>query len=331
MTEARIKPTGGTGTGAASRVPASSSSSAPDRPASRTGSFWKSSRWHDIRWGYGLALPAIALTAVFVVYPLARSVYLSFFHYEFIMNRQSFAGVQNYVDWIQDPEMWHSAWIALKYFLLYVPPSMFLALIVALAIDRLARKHFQNIYRAIFYFPVVLPAAIVFQMWMWIYDPTVGVITQTLRELGSSLSIDWLGDPNTALAAIAAMSVWRVLGETVIFFLVGLSTVPRELLESARVDGARELGVIFRIQLPLLIPMIVLVLVLRLRVLEASTEMLYMTQGGPIDSTMTYGLQAYLLFSREDQIGYANTWFIMLALISIAIAWAASHLRKLSS
>jgi len=297
----------------------------------RSGSFWRSSRWHDIRWGYGLALPAIALTAVFVVYPLARSIYLTFFEYEFIMNRQKFVGVQNYIDWAQDPQMWHSAWIALKYFLLYVPPSMFLALIIALAIDRLARKHFQNIYRAIFYFPVVLPAAIVFQMWMWIYDPTVGVITQTLRELGSSLNVDWLGNPDTALAAIAVMSIWRVLGETVIFFLVGLSTVPKELLESARVDGSKELGVILRIQLPLLVPMMVLVLVLRLRVLEASTEMLYMTQGGPIDATMTYGLQAYMLFSREDQIGYANTWFIMLALFSLAVAWAVSRLRRLSS
>ncbi|MGO1258286.1 MAG: carbohydrate ABC transporter permease [Brachybacterium sp.] len=276
-------------------------------------------------------MPAIALTAIFVIYPLARSVYLTFFDYEFIMNRQEFVGFQNYLDWVRDPEMWHSSWIALKYFLLYVPPSMFLALAVALAIDRLARKHFQNIYRAIFYFPVVLPAAIVFQMWMWIYDPTVGVITQALRELGSSLSINWLGDADTALVAIATMSIWRILGETVIFFLVGLSTIPRELLESARVDGARELGVIFRIQLPLLIPMIVLVLVLRLRVLEASTEMLYMTQGGPIDSTMTYGLQAYMLFSREDQIGYANTWFVMLALFSLAVAWAISRLRRLSS
>lgn len=298
-------------------------------PSART--FWKSSRWHDIRWGYGLSLPAIALTAVFVVYPLARSVYLTFFDYEFIMNRQDFVWFQNYIDWAQDPEMWHSAWIALKYFLLYVPPSMLIALVVALAIDRLARKHFQNIYRAIFYFPVVLPAAIVFQMWMWIYDPTVGVITQTLRELGSFLSINWLGNPNTALMAIAVMSIWRVLGETVIFFLVGLSTIPRELMESARVDGARELGVIFKIQLPLLIPMIVLVLVLRLRVLEASTEMLYMTQGGPIDATMTYGLQAYMLFSREDQIGYANTWFVMLALFSLAVAWALSQLRRLSN
>ncbi|WP_394214010.1 carbohydrate ABC transporter permease [Brachybacterium vulturis] len=331
MTDARIRQTDGPGSGDRTGAGAGSGLAIPARRPTRKSNYFTSSRWHDLRWGYGLALPAIALTAVFVVYPLARSVYLTFFDYEFIMNRQQFAGFQNYIDWIQDPEMWHSAWIALKYFLLYVPPSMFLALIIALAIDRLARKHFQNLYRAIFYFPVVLPAAIVFQMWMWIYDPTVGVITQTLRELGSSLSIDWLGDADTALAAIAAMSIWRVLGETVIFFLVGLSTVPRELLESARVDGARELSVIFRIQLPLLIPMIVLVLVLRLRVLEASTEMLYMTQGGPIDATMTYGLQAYMLFSREDQIGYANTWFIMLAVVSIALAWAASHLRKMSS
>lgn len=298
-------------------------------PAPRR-NFWTSRRWHDIRWGYGLALPAIALTAVFVVYPLVRSVYLTFFDYSFLMNEKSFAGFENYIDWVQDPRMWHSAWIALKYFLLYVPPSMVVALLIAVAIDRLARKRWQNLYRAVFYFPIVLPAAIVFQMWVWIYDPSVGVITQTFREVGVTLNINWLGNADTALAAIAVMSIWRVLGETVIFFLVGLAAIPKDLIEQARIDGASELGVVLRIQLPLLMPMIVLVLVLRLRVLEATTEMLYMTQGGPIDATMTYGLQAYTLFNRHDDIGYANTWFVLLALFALAVAWAVSQLRRLS-
>lgn len=285
-------------------------------------------RWHDLRWGYGLAAPAIALTALFVVYPLARAIYLTFFDYSFRYDEITFSGLDNYINWAKDPAMWHSAWIALKYFLLYVPPNILIGLVIAVAIDRLARRRWADFYRAFFYFPVVLPAAIVFQMWMWIYNPSVGVIRQALRELGSRTEIHWLGNPDTALPAIAVMSLWRLVGETVIFFIVGLAAIPKELLESARVDGASEWRVIARIQLPLLTPMILLVFVLRLRVLEATTEMLYMTQGGPIDATMTYGLQAYLLFNHSDQVGYANTWFFLLALAALLAAWSATKLRR---
>lgn len=287
-------------------------------------------KWHDIRWGYGLALPAIALTAIFVVYPLLRSLYLTVFDYRFIRNTQEFVGFGNYIEWAQDPRMWHASWIAVKYFLLYVPASMVIALVVAIAIDRLAQKRWQNLYRTIFYFPVVLPAAIVFQMWVWIYNPNVGVVAQLLRAAGADADIYWLGNADTALPSIALMSIWRLLGETVIFFLVGLAAVPKELMESARIDGASEVGVIRRIQLPLLMPMLVLVFVLRLRVLEATTEMLYMTQGGPVDATMTYGLQAYMIFNREDQIGYANTWFMLLAVIAGGFAWLSSRRLRMN-
>lgn len=311
--------------------PSETSDETPQKPKNPSHSRAnRGTNWHDIKWGYGLALPAIILVTLFVAYPLLRAIYLTAFDYSFIMDEQAFVGFQNYIDWAQDPRMRHSAWIALKYFLLYVPANIVIGLMIAVAIDRLARRRWANFYRALFYFPVVLPAAIVFQMWMWIYDPSVGVIRQGLRELGSTLEVHWLGNADTALGAIAVMSIWRLVGETVIFFIVGLAAIPKDLLEAARIDGASEWAVTMRIQLPLLVPMILLVLVLRLRVLEATAEMLYMTQGGPVDATMTYGLQAYMLFNRSDEVGYANTWFLLLAIAALLLAWFTTRVRRLN-
>lgn len=275
--------------------------------------------------GYLLLAPVLVLVGVFVLWPLARSLYLTLFEYSFITDEQRFVGLANYLAWARDPEMWHSFWVSAQFFLLYVPGSMAAALVVALLIDRLANKHIASLYRTIFYFPVVLPAAIVFQMWLWIYDPTLGFFALAADAVGVESSVNWLGDPDTALGSLALMSIWRLMGETVIFFLIGLANIPKDYAEAARVDGASELSIIRRITIPLLTPIILLVFVLRLKVLELIVEPLFMTEGGPIDSTLTYGLKAYFLFNKDDQIGYANTWFILMAIIAVAAAALAAR------
>lgn len=298
-----------------------SSAVASRKPARRLSS--------DLLWAILFTAPALVLCCVFVIWPLLRSVYLTFFDYSFLTEDKSFAGVGNYLEWAQDSGMWHSLWISVKFFGFYVPTSMVLALAVALLIDRLAVKYLPSIYRTIFYFPVVLPAAIVFQMWLWIYDPTLGVLALTGQAIGFEDSVSWLGDPDLALGSLALMSVWRLLGETVIFFLVGLAAIPRDYLEAARIDGASEWMIIRKIIVPLLMPIIFLVFVLRLKVLEMINEPLFMTGGGPIDATLTYGLKAFYLFNSEDRIGYANTWFIMMALIAVAAAvFAGRQMRR---
>ncbi|WP_433019059.1 carbohydrate ABC transporter permease [Kribbella sp. CA-294648] len=283
----------------------------------------------DLAVGPALIAPAVILVGVFVLWPIARAVYLTFFDYSFLADRSAFIGLTNYLEWARDPRMWHSLWISVKFFMLYVPTSMAIALLIAVLIDRLANAHFASIYRTIFYFPVVLPAAIVFQMWIWIYEPTLGFMTLTGEAVGADTSLNWLGEPRTALGALAIMNVWRHLGETVIFFLIGLANIPKENLEAARLDGASEVKIVTRIIIPLLAPMIFLVFVLRLKVLELVAEPLFMTQGGPIGSTMTYGLQAYELFHQEDRIGYANTWFVLMAGLAVAAAaFAGKRMRQ---
>ena len=270
--------------------------------------------------GYLFILPLILVMGGFVFYPLLNTLRLSFYEYSFIFDTSRFVGLENYLEWMTDDRTWQSLWVSIKFFLYYVPTNIAISLVIALAIDRVAQNRFAGVYRSLLYFPVVLPAAIVFQMWIWLYDPSVGFFTQLAESVGLDVAINWLGDPGLALPALAIMSIWRLMGETIILFLVGLAGIPKELTEASRIDGANEWQSIWRITLPLLKPTFFLILVLRLRVLGLVVEPLFMTEGGPIGATMTYGLQAYYVFYREDQVGYSSAWFVLLGIMSLLIA-----------
>lgn len=275
--------------------------------------------------GYLLVAPVVIVMAAFVFYPLTQTVYLTLFDYSFLTDTKEFVGFANYAEWFDDPMMWQTLWVSLQFFLYYVVGSMSVGLLVAIMIDRLASKHAASLYRTIFYFPVVLPAAIVFSMWLWLYDPTLGMFAQGATALGADQSPNWLGDPDLALPSLAVMNIWRYVGETVVFFLIGLAGIPRDYVEAARTDGASEFTIATRILIPLLAPFLFLVFVLRLRALEVVVEPLFMTQGGPVDATRTYGLHAYELFSDQDRIGYANTWFVLIAVLAVGAAAFASR------
>jgi len=284
------------------------------------------------RWGGFLyLLPLLVVFVPFVLYPLLRTVQLVFYRYEYITTLPpQFVGLGNLLKWIRDPRVVETLWTTIKFVLFYVPASTFIALAAALVLDRIANRFLSGLYRTILYFPVVLPASIVFHMWMWMYDPTLGLFNQLLQTLRIPWRTGWLVDPGMALPAIALMSIWRLMGTTMMLFLVGLSNIPNELLEAARVDGASEWQVLARIQLPLLIPIFFIILVLRLQVLGLAIEPLIMTDGGPIRATTTYGLQAYYISLRDGNwdMGYGSTWFVVLTLLSTLPAVLAWRLMR---
>ncbi|MGQ0571716.1 MAG: carbohydrate ABC transporter permease [Armatimonadota bacterium] len=274
--------------------------------------------------GYLFVLPLLIIFVPFVLYPLLRTMQLVFYRYEYItIIPPVFVGLGNLRKWIQDPRVPETMWITVKFILLYVPASTLVALAAALLLDRIANRRLSGLYRTILYFPVVLPAAIVFHMWKWMYDPTLGLFNQVFQALHIPWPwTGWLVDVTMALPAIALMSIWRLMGTTMMLFLVGLANIPNDLLEAARLDGASEWKLLTRIQLPLLVPIFFLILVLRLQVLGLAIEPLVMTEGGPIRATMTYGLQAYFISLRDGNwdMGYGSTWFVVLGLLSTVLA-----------
>jgi ABC-type sugar transport system permease subunit len=285
------------------------------------------------RAGYLFIIPMLVFYGLFVFYPFVRTLTLVFMRYEFLRpDRRAFVGFDNLVEWIQDPRVLETFGVSVKFFIYYVPASILIALIVALVLDRVARANIATIYRTIFYLPVVLPASIIFIIWTWIYDPQWGVLNTLLIEV---LNINWpwtawLRDPATSLISLAIMSIWRLFGVTMILFLVGLNSISQELREAAQIDGANEWHIVRYLELPLLRPIFLIVLVMRLQVLGLVEEPLVMTEGGPLRSTMTYGLQAYYISFRDGNwdLGYGSTWFIILGLVSTVTAFIAWRLMR---
>jgi ABC-type sugar transport system permease subunit len=280
------------------------------------------------RIGYIFITPMMVFYVFFVLYPSLRTFWMMFMNYEFLRpDRTHFIGLGNLIRWVQDPRVLETFWVSVKFFIYYVPASILFALVVALALDRVGRAALATVYRTIFYLPVVLPASIIFIIWTWIYDPQWGVLNTLLKQ---TLGLNWpwgawLRDPKTALLSLAIMSIWRLMGVTMILFLVGLSNISKELREAAKIDGANEWQVIRFLELPLLKPIFLIIFVMRLQVLGLVEEPLVMTEGSPLRSTMTYGLQAYYISFRDGNwnMGFGSTWFIMLGLFSTLAAFLA--------
>jgi multiple sugar transport system permease protein len=303
-------------------------------PADRPGRFSNLMKriWAG-RTGYLFIVPMLIFYLIFVLYPFLRTLMLVFMRFEFLRpDRTAFVGLDNLIEWVQDPRVLETFWVSIKFFLYYVPASIIIALAVALVLDRVGRAYLATIYRTIFYLPVVLPASIIFIIWTWIYDPQWGVLNTLLIEV---LNIDWpwpmwLRDPATSLISLAIMSIWRLMGVTMILFLVGLSSISQELREAAKIDGANEWHIIRYLEMPLLKPIFLIVIVMRLQVLGLVEEPLVMTDGGPLRSTMTYGLQSYYISFRDGNwdLGYGSTWFILLGIVSTVTAFVAWRLMR---
>ncbi len=275
--------------------------------------------------GYLFIMPLYAVFAAFVVYPVVTAIRYAFSRYQFLTGAPPhFNGLTNLHRWFTDDRVLGTFLTAVKYTAIYVPISTVYALVIAILLDRVISRRIATIYRILLYLPVVLPASIIFHVWKWMYDPTWGMFNQLLAYVGVPAQ-GWLSDPALALPSVALSEVWHLTGITMMLFLVGLNTIPRELNEAAMLDGASPWQVVRHITLPLLRPIFMLVLVLRIQSLGVVVPPLIMTAGGPIRTTTTYGLQAYFIAFRDTtwNIGYASLWFVMLALFSTVIAFVA--------
>jgi len=202
-----------------------------------------------------------------------------------------------------------------------------LAFLIAVLLHR--QLLLGNIYRAIFFAPMVVsPVAIVFT-WQFMYDPSSGTINTLLESVGlGAFTQDWLGNYDLALFSVIIVDLWSGLGFNIVIFLAGLSTIPTEIIEAARVDGARGWRTMWNITIPLIVPAIGLVLVLSVNgALRAFDTVYLMTRGGPSDATELYMTQVFKEGLVDNNFGYASAMAVLVLIVLIAIAWAQQRLN----
>jgi ABC-type sugar transport system permease subunit len=205
-----------------------------------------------------------------------------------------------------------------------------LAFLLAWACDREIKL--KNFYRVIFFIPPVLSEVVVGLVWQWILNGHYGLLNYWLGKLGFyGLVRNWLSDPNTALTTVAIVHSWKGFGWGFLIFLAGLQTIPRELYEAARVDGANAWDSFCKITIPLMVPVIVLVAILTvLGTMQAFVLIIAMTGGGPAYHTQVPVLRILASMRGSSRFGYACAQGITFGVILVIISFVQYRFSKRS-
>ncbi len=276
--------------------------------------------------GWSFVTPAVVLIAVFGLVPVAWSLVLSLQHND-LLTSPSWVGLGNYRALTHDPVFRSAVWHTVVYTGLFVPVSIVAALAVAIALNR--RISLIRFYRTAVFVPVVFSTVATAITFNWLLEPDYGLVNYGLGRLGLPAQ-GFFRDPNQALLAVVAMTIWGWLGFDVIIYLAALQAVPRELLEAAAIDGAGRLTILRRIVVPLLGPAtLFLVVWSTINALQLFDEVYVATRGGPLHATtvIVYYLfdQAFRIFNGGYAAAIAYTLFVaILALTGIQL-WIGSR------
>lgn len=279
-------------------------------------------RWNRRRIGDWLAFlgfiaPNFILLSVFTFWPVAYSLYLSFYRWNMISPTKKFLGLENYTRMLEDPIFWQT----LRNTSVLAAGTVFIKLGIALFLAVLLNQKLRgrNFYRAIIFSPTFTTSVAIAMVWSWIFDPYYGLLKLPLNWLGLQ-SPNWLLDTNWALPAVMIVVIWAGIGYDMVIFLAGLQGIPVDLYEAARVDGASRWSLFWRITFPLLSPTTFFLLIISIvGAFKAFDIVAVMTGGGPLNSTNVYVYYLYQNAFRWFKTGYASALAVVLFVIILVI------------
>ena len=270
--------------------------------------------------------PALVIYSVVVVYPMVYSGYLSLFRWDGISPTKVFVGFENYITLFTKIDVF---WIALKNNAIWLVIALFLPTSMGLGFALLLNSRFRgsHIFRSVFYFPAVLSLAVVGLIWTWIYHPDLGLLNQMLRAVGlKALTRNWLSDPQIALYPVIIAATWNAVGLPMLLYLAGLQTIPQELHEAAKVEGAGPIQRFVYVTFPLLRETTLIVLAITaINALKAYDIVYAMTNGGPANRTQLLSTWMYFLTYNYNQTGLGTA--IAVILFSLTMIFAVPYIR----
>ncbi|MBK8034302.1 MAG: sugar ABC transporter permease [Anaerolineae bacterium] len=266
--------------------------------------------------GYLFILPSLIGFIAFFAVPAVRSVFISFQEWNLLTDAK-YVGLENYQELFADDRFWRSLQITVTYVLWNIPLQTVLALGIALLMERISNS---PLLRGILILPWLMPNVIVAMLFVWLLDPTLGLINIFLQNIGIGQQ-GFFGSPDQAIASVAGVNIWRHMGYTAILIYAGLKTIPKSLYEAARVDGANGLVQFLRITLPLLRPVLVFVLVTSvIGSFQIFDTIAVATEGGPAGATRTIIVYIYeQVFERRINMGMATAASVVLFLILVTV------------
>lgn len=275
-------------------------------------------------WGF-LSIPLI-LYIIWIIGPTLYTFILSFTKYDGL-TAPKFRGLKNYIRLIQDPTFITSLINNVKWLIIFIVIPVILGLILALILNNQIRG--SKFFKSAIYSPMILSPVVIGLIWSWIYDPTGGLLNNTLMAVGlNNLTSGWLSNPRLVLYCIVAAGVWRYVGYVMILFLSGLKSIPVSVVEASRVDGANNWQRFWHIILPLLQPTTIIVFVVTIIESFRSFDLVNtMTQGGPFNSSNVLANFMYIETFKNFRMGYGAA--IAVILFFLMFTFIVTYLKQI--
>lgn len=269
------------------------------------------------RWAYLFLLPAMIPFVLFILWPMVEGLRLSFYDAQLVSRK--WVGLDNFVALARD-HAFRKAVLNTIYFVLgVVPATVAISLFLAVVVSPL-KSVTQSFFRMAFYLPVVAAGVVLSMVWLYIYNPTYGLLNYLLGVVGLP-RVAWLGTTETALPSLAVVVASWTIGQPLIIFLAGLAGIPQDLYDAASIDGAGAWHKFWRVTLPLLMPTMLFVLVTQtINVFQVFVVVLLMTRGGPFNATQTIVYRIWETAFSFFQFGYASAMGVILILLVSIVA-----------
>lgn len=275
-------------------------------------------------------LPAVILVVFLIFLPVILNVYYSLFKWTAYSKTMEFVGLKYYEKLFTDINVWNAFLNNVKYAVVSIIFQVGLGLIIAHLLNIAASRRFASATRVIIFIPAVISLTAIGLLWVIAYSPSIGFINPLLEKIGlGAFAHDWLGDSKTAMWAVIMVSQWQYTGELVMLYTVGLQSVPTEVYESAKIDGAGGIQTFFKITVPMIKSTILMnTTITIIGAFMVFDEVYVMTSGGPGKSTEVLATMMYKTGFRMDNMGYASSIGVLLFVITFIFSFIELKMYK---
>lgn len=284
-------------------------------------------------WSFRWILVAFVLILWFVYYPIIDNFVVSTKNQDIFTGETAFVGLENYRRLQADPVVWTSIVNNTLYAVISVVFQVFGAFVLAALIEGLAGERWRRFWRAVYFVPSAISITVTGLLFYFIYQPDIGLLDSALTQIGlAGWSRAWLGEEQTAIYAIIAMSQWQGFGYSTLLFAISIQKIPRDLYDAAIMDGAGTWRRLWSITFPLTREMTGLMVIITITgAFQVFNEVMVMTGGGPNNSSQVLGTWLYQQGFIENDFGYgaaiASVIFVITLMTGFAQLWYTKRRR----
>lgn len=263
-------------------------------------------------------LPALIPLIVFWIYPICRSIWISFTDWDYMTPTYHFVFLKNYISLFKDSRFYEALLNTLVFTLGTLVPTI----VIGLGLAVLLQKPFigSGIVKFILFSPWITPTVAISIVWTWIYQPNDGLANMVLSLFGMP-GLKWISSSQTAMLSVIIVTVWKSMGYAMIFYLSALEKVPDELYEASALDGAGKWRQFKAVTLPCISPTtFFLMIITMINSLQAYDQIQILTQGGPSGSTRTLLYMYYQLGFEEYKMGQAASVAVIMIIITVLLS-----------